>query len=93
NISDTSKTFDDIVLGDKHFMPQSREAYGVIYNKKNFTDAKITVFEGKSFSASPKTGLNLTKPEKYHGTVKMGDNLYDFAADLTVDGYKVIKAQ
>ncbi|WP_369027465.1 variable surface lipoprotein [Mycoplasmopsis synoviae] len=93
NITDTSKTFDDIVLGDKHFMPQSREAYGVIYNKKNFADAKITVFEGKSFSASPKTGLNLTKPEKYDGTVKMGDNLYVFAADLTVDGYKVIKAQ
>ncbi|MFL1038062.1 ABC transporter substrate-binding protein, partial [Mycoplasmopsis synoviae] len=30
NITDTSKTFDDIVLGDKHFMPQSREAYRLI---------------------------------------------------------------
>ncbi|QZE12120.1 extracellular solute-binding protein [Mycoplasma sp. Ms02] len=81
---------DSIILGDKQFMPQVVETYGVIYNKNVFESKGMYVLEGKNFSADAVEGVTLEKPADYNGVVQAGDKYYIFSGDLSIAGYKKI---
>ncbi|VEU76222.1 ABC transporter substrate-binding protein [Mycoplasmopsis columboralis] len=89
--------YEDITVGDKHFMPLSEESYGIIYNKDLFAEKGIMVLEGKSFGDSTTysaDGVSLTKPtENYNGTVEKDGKLYVLSGDLTAAGFEVISAK
>ncbi|MEE3928146.1 extracellular solute-binding protein [Mycoplasmopsis ciconiae] len=90
-LNNFDKSTDDIIVGEKHFMPQAFETYGVIYNKTLFKNAKITVYEGKSFdTAAAELKQGLQKPENYDGSIEKDGTLYVFSGDMTFSAYNKV---
>ncbi|WP_025755668.1 hypothetical protein [Mycoplasmopsis cricetuli] len=83
-----------IEVGNKKFMPQVYEYYGVVYNKDLFNEKDVVVYEGKSFAQvkASNSNFNLIKNNNYNGTIESEGKLYVFTNDLKEEGYiKVVE--
>ncbi|UVD81904.1 extracellular solute-binding protein [Mycoplasma iguanae] len=94
-LANETSTIGQYVVGNKRYMAQTIESYGVIYNRDAFQKAKITVFEGQPFETTQTKPAELPadKPQNYNGTIKVGETLYVFTDDLNLEGWKAIISQ
>ncbi|WP_033161316.1 type 2 periplasmic-binding domain-containing protein [[Mycoplasma] collis] len=79
-----------IKIGDKSFLPQVYEYYGVVYNRDLFNEKGVTVYEGKSFDSASDKPSDLTKDQNYDGTIEKEQKLYVFTNDLKESGYRKV---